>query len=79
MRSRYPLVSRVTIPVVGALFGRKERTAERTDPIVLISPRVVRNELEARELTEEIRSRMCGLQELDEFGILDASGVSEEE
>ncbi|TVR59260.1 MAG: hypothetical protein EA420_16280 [Candidatus Competibacteraceae bacterium] len=46
------------IPVLGALFGSTEETMDRTELIVLITPRVVRDSQEADQITEEIRRKM---------------------
>lgn len=46
------------IPLFGALFGAKNDTQSRTELLVLITPRVVRNQREAREVTNELRDRM---------------------
>lgn len=42
------------IPVLGTLFGTRDNRAVRTELIVLLTPRVVRNQQEARDLTREI-------------------------
>jgi general secretion pathway protein D len=39
------------LPGVGALFGSRANSAERTELILLLTPRVVSNEAEARDLT----------------------------
>ena len=54
--SGVPLLSE--IPILGALFGAKRDDDERTELLVLLTPRVVRNADEAREVTEELRNRM---------------------
>jgi general secretion pathway protein D len=46
------------IPVLGALFGSTEEEMDRTELIVLITPRVVRDSQEADQVTEEIRRKM---------------------
>ena len=51
-----PFLSR--IPALGALFATKEDTVEKTELLVLITPRVVRNRKEAREITDELRGRI---------------------
>ncbi len=43
------------IPLLGALFGTADNQAERTELLVLITPRVVRDQRDARLLTEELR------------------------
>lgn len=49
------------IPVVGALFGSNSRTIDRTELLVVITPRVVRNDIDAREISAELRVRMKSL------------------
>lgn len=58
-----PLLSEV--PVVGALFGTQTRTASRTELLVVITPRVVRNDLDARDVGQELRERMRSFPGLD--------------
>ena len=60
--SGVPLLSE--IPILGALFGAKTDDDERTELLVLLTPRVVRNADEAREVTEELRSRMRAVEPL---------------
>lgn len=55
-KSGVPLLSE--IPVVGALFGTHTRQATRTELLVVITPRVVRSDLDAREIGQELRERM---------------------
>lgn len=53
------------IPVLGALFGSQSVTDNRTELLVMITPRVVGNAQQSREVTEEIRDRMKGLKKMD--------------
>ena len=46
------------VPVLGALFGNTDESTRRTELIVLITPRVVRNDEEAYQVTEEIKRKM---------------------
>lgn len=46
------------IPVFGALFGTKTIDATRTELLVVITPRVVRSDQEARDVSNEMRERM---------------------
>lgn len=62
LRSGIPVLS--DIPVLGALFGRRVENDVRTELIVLITPRVIENQIDAREVTEELRSRLRALQPL---------------
>src|SRR5690606_32601585 len=41
------------IPVVGALFGQQRNRTGRTEVIILLTPNIVRNPLDARRLTGE--------------------------
>ena len=51
-----PLLSH--IPIFGNLFKSTADTGRRTELIVLITPRVVRNQEEARAVTNELRRRL---------------------
>ena len=53
------------IPILGNLFKTTTDTTLRTELIVLITPRVVRDRTEAREVTEELRRRMPSLAPLE--------------
>ena len=46
------------IPVLGSLFGTKSKDSRRTEIIVLLTPRVIRDSWDARELTYELGERM---------------------
>jgi general secretion pathway protein D len=49
------------VPIVGPLFGRKDVTKRRTELIVLITPRALRDVHETRQITEEFRNKMQGI------------------
>ena len=49
------------IPVIGGLFGQQGSSKTRDELIVLITPTVVRNPMEARELTDEYGRRFRAL------------------
>lgn len=55
------------IPVLGALFGTKTIDATRTELLVVITPRVVRSDQEARDVSNEMRERMKGFTGLPGF------------
>ena len=50
------------IPVLGKLFGATEESKNRTELVVLITPRVAQNQQDAAAITEEFRSRLKALQ-----------------
>jgi general secretion pathway protein D len=51
------------IPLVGAAFSSTERVARRTELIVLLTPRVARDQDSARDITQEFRNRLERLQD----------------
>ncbi len=51
------------IPLLGALFSGTSKSTRRTELVVLITPRVVRNSSDARLLTEEYRKRMNNMRQ----------------
>ena len=55
-----------SIPGLGFLFGAKSDTKRRTELLVLITPRAVRNQQEVRSVTEELRKRLRALSPLGE-------------
>lgn len=55
-QSGFPVLYK--IPVLGALFGSTSEAVDRNELIVLITPRVVENSLEANQVTEEIKRKM---------------------
>jgi general secretion pathway protein D len=59
-----PFLSR--LPIVGALFGTRSRTGDRTELLVLLTPHVIRGAEDARAITEELRRRLRNMAPLDE-------------
>ena len=45
-------------PIFGGLFGRQSRTETQTELLVLITPRIVNNSVDARRITRSLRDRM---------------------
>jgi general secretion pathway protein D len=56
VRSGIPLL--MDIPLLGALFRSTENDERRTELIVLLTPRVVRDSADAHRLTEDLRRRL---------------------
>lgn len=52
------------IPILGKLFGSTKKSTNRTELIILITPRVITNSEESREMTEEYQKRFQSLQPL---------------
>jgi len=49
------------IPVLGSLFSDNQRTAERRELLVILTPKIVATDQDAESITNEFRSRMRGL------------------
>ncbi|MBT6277015.1 MAG: type II secretion system protein GspD, partial [Chromatiales bacterium] len=62
--SGIPLLNRM--PVVGHLFGSTDTQRRRTELVVLITPRAVRNAGEASRITNEFRQKMRSLRPSEE-------------
>ena len=54
------------IPVIGKFFGQTSSEKRKTELVVLLTPRVVRNELEAKHITNEFRRKLENLSHIDE-------------
>jgi general secretion pathway protein D len=50
------------LPIIGGAFGATTQERRRTELLVLLTPRAVRSEAESRQVTEEFRSKLKGLQ-----------------
>lgn len=58
-RDGIPLLS--DLPGIGDLFANNNRTGRRTELIVFITPRIVRDAQDAGSISQEIRDRMRGI------------------
>ena len=58
-----PLLS--DIPVIGAVFGTTDKNVQRTELLVLLSPKIIHSPADARAATQELRSRLHTLQNVD--------------
>lgn len=63
-RAGLPVLS--GLPGVGWLFGRTALRDTRTELLVLLTPRVVRNPMQARRVTDELRQRLQSLISIEE-------------
>lgn len=52
------------LPVVGHLFGQTSDAVRRTELLVLITPRVIRDRTSAQAVTEELRNKMLTIEEI---------------
>ncbi len=60
--SGIPYLSR--IPIIGGLFGIQDKHENRQEVLVLITPTVIRDPTEARQMTDEYGERFRGLEPL---------------
>ncbi len=73
-KSGLPFLSQ--IPVLGGLFGNQTNKADRTELVILITPRVVENSIQAEQVTSELRKKLSGLSEI--FEKIEKKGKSDE-
>lgn len=71
--SGLPLLSQ--IPLVGGLFGTQTRNDDRTELIILITPRVLTSVRQASDVTQEFRRRLSGLESM--LKILETEKITE--
>ncbi|MEE4379666.1 MAG: type II secretion system secretin GspD, partial [Candidatus Competibacteraceae bacterium] len=55
------------IPVVGPLFGGVNNETDRTELLVLITPRIIRDNQEAKQVTKELKQRMKEIEPFIDF------------
>jgi general secretion pathway protein D len=58
-RSGVPILS--SIPVIGVLFSTRNNTNDRTELLVLLTPRVIDSAERAQAVTDELRRRLTGI------------------
>ncbi len=49
------------LPGIGAMFGETTNRTKRTELVVVLTPRVIANEQDAKRITEDFRAKMKGL------------------
>ncbi len=54
-----------SLPLIGPLFGTVSKTDRRTELLVIITPRVIYNETDLREVSEEMRSHIRHMELID--------------
>jgi len=65
-----------SIPILGGLFGNQSRNNDRTELILLITPRVANNFSQAKHLSDELRRKMGDVKELVDCGISNSLGYT---
>jgi general secretion pathway protein D len=58
--SGIPLLSK--IPVLGAMFGHQDMSRSRTELLLVITPKIVNDTVQAREVTDELRHKLPSLE-----------------
>ncbi|MBD9355781.1 type II secretion system secretin GspD [Methylomonas albis] len=59
LRDGVPLLHE--IPLIGPLFGGTTRNKDKTELVVLITPRVVKSRSDAQDVTEEFKRKLSGI------------------
>lgn len=49
------------IPILGSLFGTTSSSSNKTELVILITPRIVQNEKNARDVTNEFKRKLTGI------------------
>ncbi len=49
------------LPIIGDLFGSTNMLSTRTELVVLLTPRIVDNQVKGREISNEFRRKLTGL------------------
>jgi len=57
-RGRTGIPFLMDIPVIGRFFGLTTDSTDRTELVMLLTPRVIRNDQEARSVTDEFKKRL---------------------
>jgi general secretion pathway protein D len=65
------------LPVVGGLFGTQGRSSLRSEVVLLITPRVVRNPQQTRDLNDDYLERFQGMAPLRAPGAATATPAAE--
>ncbi len=60
--SGIPLLSK--IPILGAAFGKQTLNKRRTELVLIITPKIVSDAAQAREVTNELREKLPSLKSL---------------
>ena len=53
------------IPIIGGLFGQQNSGTTRNEVIILLTPTIIRNPQEARDLTDEYGRRFRAMEPLN--------------
>ena len=58
--SGIPILSK--IPILGALFGTQTLSRKRTELVLMVTPKIVSDTVQARQVTEELRQKLPSLE-----------------
>ncbi len=56
------------IPIIGKAFSTTGKMTDRTELLLVMTPRVVRTDIDIREVSDELRDRLRGLNDADLLG-----------
>jgi general secretion pathway protein D len=66
------------IPILGVLAGTQTNTRVRTELLVLLTPHVIRDQTDARALTEDLRSALYGAAQVPALSRAERASGSED-
>ena len=66
------------VPVIGGLFGRQTQQSVRTELVVMITPKVINDARQARDITEELIRKVPLLQDMLPITVPAAAGTRQE-
>lgn len=64
------------IPILGAVFGKQTRTSEKTELVLLITPRVANNVAQAKDISDELQRKMGETKNLIDCGTSNILGFT---
>ncbi len=50
-----------SLPIAGALFGERSKTSDRTELVVVLTPKVISSDQDIESVTQDFRSKVRGL------------------
>lgn len=59
LRDGVPLLHE--IPLIGPLFGGTTRNKDKTELVVLLTPRVMKSRQDAQDITQEFKRKLSGI------------------
>ena len=66
------------LPIIGSLFGATEKSDTKTELVILITPRVVKDKQDSRVISDEFKRKLTGIyQDVPQGGYETTSGLQQ--